>query len=250
MLKKLLLAAALSATASFATWDKFPVLENHKGEMTIGTGFVWQGDSHPTQLTPYLGSRFTVLPNLELAVLLPYYVNLSMNNDNGLTNPELMARYQFLPFVNVFLEALVPISHTYNCYNVWVFNFGAQYSQNFGIVDFGAELGFSMNTKESSDFSPPYRLNFGAEADFKLNIPLTPFIGADALMLLGRITEDGENDGKNLTGKTAVYPYIGLKYAITPNVTVQATAKTAFGHEELLGSDTPIMADLKVKMAF
>ena len=32
MLKKLCLAAAFCATASFATWDKFPVLENHKGE--------------------------------------------------------------------------------------------------------------------------------------------------------------------------------------------------------------------------
>jgi len=247
MLKKLLLAAALSATASFATWDKFPVLENHKGEMTIGTGFVWQGDSHPTQLTPYLGSRFTVLPNLELAVLLPYYVNLSMNNDNGLTNPELMARYQFLPSVNVFLDAIVPIRHTNNCFDVWVFNFGAQFSKDLGIVNLGTELGLGVNA--STKFSPPLRLNFGAEADFKLNIPLTPFVGFDALMLLGELTIDGKKVD-SFKGEIAVYPYVGLKYAITPNVSVQASAKTAFGYEIVKGPNTPIVADLNLKMSF
>ena len=249
MFKKIALAAALCATASFATWDKFPVLENHKGEMIVGAEFNRRGEFDLLQLTPYLGTRFTILPNLELAMLLPYYVNLNMNNDNGLSNPKLMARYQITPSVNVFLDATVPVSDGYFIYDAWVFNFGAQFSQNFGIVDLGAELGFALNTEGDDDFTPPFRLNFGAEADFKLGA-FTPFVGADVLMLLGKFTEDGENVGKSYTGETVVYPYIGLKYAITPNVSVQASAKTAFGHEDILGSDTPVVADLRVKMAF
>ena len=250
MFQKLVLAAAFCVTASFATWDKFPVLENHKGEMVAGVGFVNEGSGGPMQLKPYLGSRYTVMPNLELSVILPYFVNLNLNNDNGLENPEFMARYQITPFLNAFLDVLVPISHGYNCYDVWVFGFGAQFSKNFGIVDFGSELGLSMNVRDDDGFSPPLRLNFGAEADFKLNIPLTPFIGADALMLMGSFTKYGKRDGEDLTGEFAVYPYVGLKYAFTPNLMVQASAKTAFGNKSILGSDTPIMADLKLKMSF
>ena len=249
MFRRLVLAAAFCATASFATWDKFPVLEAHKGEMSVGAEFIRHGEFDLMQLVPYLGSRCTVLPNFELAVLLPYYINLNVNNDNGLANPMLMARYQFLPFVNVFLDALVPVSHGYNNYSAWVFNFGVQYSQNFGVVDFGAELGFAMNAEGDNDFTPPFRLNFGAEVDLKVGV-LAPFVGADALMLLGRFTEEGENVGKSFTGEMAVYPYIGLKYAVTPNVTVQASAKTALGHEDLVGSHTSVEADLKVKMTF
>ena len=246
MFQKLVLAAAFCATASFAAWDKFPVLENHKGEMVAGTGFIRDGEYEPMQLTPYLGSRFTVMPNLELGVLLPYFVNLNKNNDNGILNPVLMARYQFTPFVNAFLDITAPIDDTYNCYNVWVFNFGAQFSKDLGIVNLGTELGLGVNA--STKFSPPLRLNFGAEAEFKVGA-LTPFVGFDALMLLGDFTIDGEKVD-SFKGEIAVYPYVGLKYAITPNVSVQASAKTAFGYEIVKGPNTPIVADLNLKMSF
>lgn len=246
MFQKLVLAATFCATASFAAWDKFPVLENHKGEMVAGTGFIRDGEYEPMQLTPYLGSRFAVMPNLELGVLLPYYVNLNKNNDNGILNPVLMARYQFTPSVNAFLDITAPINDTYNCYDVWVFNFGAQFSKDFGLVNLGTELGLGVNA--STKFSPPLRLNFGAEAEFKAGA-LTPFVGFDALMLLGDLTIDGEKVD-SFKGEIAVYPYVGLKYAITPNVSVQASAKTAFGYEVVKGSNTPIIADLNLKMSF
>ena len=62
MFQKLVLAAAFCATASFATWDKFPVLENHKGEIVVGAEFIKQGE--PMKLVPYISSRYTVMPNL------------------------------------------------------------------------------------------------------------------------------------------------------------------------------------------
>ena len=127
------------------------------------------------KLVPYIGSRYTVLPNLELGLVLPYYVNLNINNENGLS---------------------------------------------------------------------------GAEADFNLGIPLTPIIGADAFMWLGKFTYDGENVGVSHTGDFAVRPYVGFRYAITPNVSVQASAMTILGKEYVVGPDTPIVADLRLKMSF
>ena len=66
---------------------------------------------------------------------------------------------------------------------------------------------------------------------------------------------DGENVGVSHTGDFAVRPYVGFRYAITPNVSVQASAMTILGDEEVIlsemdVSDTPIMADFKIKMAF
>lgn len=248
MLKKVFIATALCATASFATWDKFPVLENHKGETVVGAGFAKQGE--PMILAPYIGSRYTVMPNLELGLVLPYYVNLNINNENGLSNPLFMARYQFLPTLNAFLDVQVPISNDPYNSSEWSFNFGVQYSQNLGIVDIGAELGLMVNTKGDDKVSPPLNLNLGFEIDFKLGIPLTPFIGADALMAIGKLTDEFGNFGDDLTGDFAVLPYVGLKYAFTSNVSVQASAMTMLGKEDMVGPDTPIVADLRLKMSF
>ena len=62
----------------------------------------------------------------------------------------------------------------------------------------------------------------------------------DALMLMGSFTKYGERDGEDLTGEFAVYPYVGLKYAFTPNLMVQASAKTAFGSPRKRETDTLI----------
>jgi hypothetical protein len=175
---------------------------------------------------------------------------LNINNENGLANPVFMARYQFLPMMNAFLDVRVPISNDPYNNSEWSFSFGAQYSQNLGVVDFGAELGLTVNTRGDDKISPPLRLNLGVEADFNLGIPLTPFIGADMFVWIGKFTYEGENVGKSHTGDLAVRPYAGLKYAITPNVSVQASALTLLGKEEVVGPDTPIKADLKLKMSF
>ena len=39
MFKKIILASALAISSSFATWDLFPVLENHKGQAKLATSF-------------------------------------------------------------------------------------------------------------------------------------------------------------------------------------------------------------------
>ena len=44
MFKKLALAAALTATASFATWDYFPVQDAGKGQAEIHFDYMMQDD--------------------------------------------------------------------------------------------------------------------------------------------------------------------------------------------------------------
>src|SRR5574344_727985 len=39
MFKKILLVTALVASASFATWDKFPVLDQGKGQVKLGASY-------------------------------------------------------------------------------------------------------------------------------------------------------------------------------------------------------------------
>ena len=86
MFKQIALTCALIVTSSFAAWDLFPVLDNHKGETQVGVSFHTQGDTQ--SLTPYVGTRYTVLPNLELALVLPYYIQLnSMTTDSTIQQP-------------------------------------------------------------------------------------------------------------------------------------------------------------------
>ena len=111
MFKKIALAAALTATASFATWNYFPVLENHKGQAEVGVTDLMQDKTN--QLGLFVGARYTVIPNLELGVKLPYTVFTHWDGEDakrdGLNNIPLMVRYQFMPIMNAFVDVDLPV---------------------------------------------------------------------------------------------------------------------------------------------
>lgn len=244
MFKKIALACIFFATASFATWDFFPVLENHKGETRIGATFAKQGK--PMALVPYVGSRYTVLPNLELAMIVPYYVHLNINNENGLSNPEFMVRYQFLPFLNAFLDVEAPINKAPYTGDAWEFYFGTQYSQKFGIVNLGSELGFGLETSGDNDITPPFFLHTALEADFEFGIPVIPLIGAGATMEIGKYSRDGKSYGNSHTGHMQGKGFGGARFVINPAFNVEATGAVIFGKH--LEEDKPLYAHLKINM--
>ena len=64
MLKKIVLAAALAATASFATWNYFPVQEAGKGQAELGFTYGMPAEKVSTG-DLFAGVRFTVIQNLE-----------------------------------------------------------------------------------------------------------------------------------------------------------------------------------------
>lgn len=248
MFKKLLCAAALCASSSFAFWDVFPVLEDHHGETSAGVSFEKQGKN--MELFPYIGTRYTILPNLELALTIPYFINLTGNNDNGVLNPIFTARYQFIPSMNVFLDIRIPSTESLYSSTAWGFCLGAQYSQKVSIVNFGAYVGLSVQTDGDEQISPPLGLDFGFETKFEFGFPIVPFIGAGAMMEIGKYSEDGHHIGNSHTGHLLVTPIAGLQFNINESFNIEASANTTLGKKDHLGGHTPIGTNIEFNMKF
>ena len=244
MFKQIALASTLTITTSFASWDLFPVLENHKGETRVGVQFQSHDDSQA--LVPYAGTRYTVLPNLELAALVPYYIQLNHNNDNGVLNPEFMVRYQFLENLRAFADITIPATESLYNNTAWQFFFGAQYSQKFGIVDFGSQLGLNIETGGDNKITPPLVVGGVIEADFEFGAPIIPFIGVNAGMEIGKFSKDGHSYGDSHTGHLSATPYAGATYTINQTFNIRATSGVSFGYH--VEDDIPFYVDLQLNM--
>lgn len=254
MFKKIALAAALTATASFATWDYFPVQEAGKGQVELNNAVLMQDKS--TALMDVVAARYTIVQNLEAGLAIPFLTNewydgKSVDKAGGLMQIELMLRYQFMPIMNAFLDVDFPTCGDHACYddNAFVFHFGVQYSQKFGMVDFGSELGLQLSSPGDDKTTPPWLLNLGLEADFAVNETITPYVGLDLYMKLGKYTYDGKSGGESHTGDMGVAPYVGLVANITPMFYLGGDIRLGFG-EKIFGEKTPITITVKAGLNF
>lgn len=250
MIKKIALAAALAATASFATWDKFPVLEAGKGQAKVGLGYDMQGDASGLGL--YAGVRYTVVQNLELGTVLPYTIFTDydgVDGPDGLGNLPIMVRYQFMPAMNAFVDAILPIGEEDLVDDGFGLHFGVQYSQKFGMIDLGAEAGLLITTEGDNEISPPWNLNVGAEADFALGGPVTPYVGLDMNMLLGEYTHDGDDLSDDASGTIGLWLTLGVGYQVNQMISLDASFGLGFG-EDYYGEDTPMSIDFNAKFNF
>ncbi len=251
MFKKVVLATALVASASFATWDKFPVLENHKGQAKVGFGYTMQGDWSGADL--YAGVRYTVIPNLELATVLDYTLFTDfdgVDGPDGLGNLPIMVRYQFMPTMNAFLDFTLPIGEEELNDDGFGFHFGVQYSQEFGQIALGSELGLSIATEGDDEVSPPYELNVGVEGDYTVNEMFCPYVGIDMMIMLGEYTHDGDElPGSDASGTIGLLPYVGVGITINPMFSVDVSASFGIG-EDYFGEDMPIGLDANLKINF
>jgi hypothetical protein len=243
MFKKIALAAALAATASFATWDYFPVKEAGHGQAQISEMVKMQGKSSKDIVE--LGVRYSIIQNFEAGLKVPVtllsYYDGKNDERNGLGKLELMLRYQFMPIMNAFLDVQFPTCSKDLCGNddPFGFHFGVQFSQKFGIVDFGSELGLQLETKGEDKTTPPWDLNLGLEADFLVSNMLTPYVGFDFNMKLGKETRDGKNEGESRTGDLGISPYVGLNIDFNPMLYLGFEFRFGVG-EDYFGKDTPI----------
>lgn len=251
MIKKIMLAAALAATASFATWDKFPVLEAGKGQAKVGLGYDMQGDYSGLGL--YAGVRYTVIPNLELGTVLPYTIFTDYDGydgPDGLGNLPIMVRYQFMPAMNAFVDAILPIGEEELNDDGFGIHVGVQYSQKFGMIDLGAEAGLLISTEGDDEVSPPWNLNVGAEADFVLGGPVTPYVGLDMNMYLGEYTHDGDElPWSDASGTLGLWLTLGVGYQVNQMISLDASFGLGFG-EDYYGEDTPMSIDFNAKFNF
>ncbi|WP_295678392.1 transporter [uncultured Fibrobacter sp.] len=253
MLKKIILATALVATASFATWDKFPVLNTHNGQVKIGEVYGMPSDDDSMD-DIYAGVRFTIIQNLELGTIFKYRVftdNNGVDGPDGIYNLPIMVRYQFMPIMNAFLDVSLPIGEeSIGQSDGFGFHFGAQFSQKFGILNFGSELGLLMETRGDDKTTPPWTLNLGVEGDFEVTQLLTPYIGIDLLMYLGKKTIDGDNVGENRTGDLSVAPYLGIVFTFSKMFSLDFSGKFQFGEDFYGYDDVQMYYDLHLNINF
>ena len=251
MLKKIAFVTAIAAATSFATWDKFPVLDNHKGNAEVGADYTLQDDANAFAL--FAGVRYTVIPGLELATQVPYVLSQEAQPDDvdGLDNIPVMVRYQFLPVMNAFVDFVIPVGDEDIADDGFGFHFGVQYSQEFGAVNFGSELGFELHTQGDDKASEPYDLNLGVEAQFALGA-VTPYVGVDLDMWVGENTLDGkEVAGSDVSGTVGAAPYVGATVEINQMMYADVSASFDLRDDKMRGTkDTPITLEGKFGVNF
>lgn len=241
MFKRLLVSLAVAASASFATWDKFPVLEEHKGEALVGMGYSMYNRS--SSLSGDFAVRYGVIRNLELAINVPYVFFVHEDGEDidmdGLANVPVMGRYQFLPFMNVFADVRIPIGDE-SIYRekLWKVDAGLQFSSMFGdAVSLGSEVGVSYESENWWEVSP-LELMLGVELDYRFLPQFKLKAGVDFYVSLGEIYK-GDYEPSHGGGTKRAVIYGGAEYKITENFGVSIDAGVGVGKDYYLGH-TPL----------
>jgi opacity protein-like surface antigen len=161
-----------------------------------------------------------------------------------------MVRYQFMPVMNAFLDVDLPIGEEEFNRDGFGFHFGAQFSQKFGMVALGSELGLQIETAGDDKTTPPWTLNLGVEGDFAINEMITPYVGIDLLMFLGKTTVDGDNVGDSRTGDMGFEPYLGAVIAFNPMFALDLSARFKMGEDYYGYDDTQMYFDAHLNINF
>ncbi len=239
MFKKIALATALVASASFATWDYFPVQEAGKG--TAEAGLYYDTDDDWSQAGIKVGARYSVIQNLEISLQgwgFQFWGETDCkgcaNGGGGLRDLTIGARYQILPIVSAFVDVNLPIGSddydgpgtTRPTSDEVAIYLGGQFAQSLaeGLM-LGAEAGFDWGF-EHDNYERGLEIHMGAEVDYTIkNIGLTPYIG---LQFKLQLTEDTREDdaghewGADDSGDTQINLWLGASYAINQMISVKA----------------------------
>jgi len=154
-MKKVLAAALLCSVSVFAQWDKFPVIEEGKGEAKI-EGYKSRQSSDNDDMDINFRIRYSPLANLELT-----------SNLGGIfENYVLGARYQILPkSLSAGVDIGFPIIDA-----VWSFTPNAQFAMEFSeALALGTNLAFTIPLEHSyTEYKDVMYLTAGAEVDFTI----------------------------------------------------------------------------------
>lgn len=230
MLKKIILASTLAISSTFAAWDLFPVLENHKGQTRFTSYYTTYSDEgeqyHALNLS--LGSRYTILPDLELALIVPYHVFSYYGGNHigtdGTGKIRLLTRYQFIPTMNVFADVYFPNNDC--CYgeDPWHFNIGLQFSRKINqLFNFGSQLAADFSTEGDGDGYP--LSTFAAlELDFTVTENFAPYIKTSGHLELGELFTDHGYQFSHAGGDLILTSNIGVKYDFNETFSIDASA--------------------------
>ena len=234
MLKQILLGAAMLATSSFATFSQFPVPQAKSGEAKLVHDFTIQDKWK--ELDVSIRGRFVPVQNLELWLNLPFAVVTRWDGKDAdqerMMNLTYGARYQIIPTVAAFLDVTFPTGKKAYDGDDFGFYFGGQYSQDFGKVALGTELGLSMSTEGKDKKKGPMQLTFIAELDPNVSEIIAPYVGFSLKAALGDPKLDGKKNG-DTSGDIGVFPYIGATYAINQMLSLDLNVSLGFGKDYL-----------------
>lgn len=247
MFKKIVLAAALAVSASFATWDYFPVLEAGKGSAEIGMYYDWHDDWSQAGLKA--GARYSLFQNFELALMGLGYQFWSetdcdgcYNGGDGFRDLVIGARYQVAPMITAALDLGLPVGgkevSSDEIYLYGAVQFSTQFPSAPGLA-LGSEAGIFWGF-EHDNFERGLEIHVGAEVDYTIaNVGVTPFLG---LQFKGKFTEDTWDDGKHGADNGAfddkqIIIWLGAAYAIDPMFTVKAQLFVRSGDQDMMGGD-------------
>ena len=240
MFKKVFLAIALAMSASFATWDYYPIPDSSHGSVEAGLYYDW--DHAWSQAGLKMGARFTMIKSLEIALIGWGYqfwneedCSGCVNGGDGVRDLTLGVRYEVAPMVTAFLDINIPVgedeSEGYGTHppsnNELSLYLGAQASAPLNVkgLKFGAEAGFLWGF-EHDNHERGLDFHLGTEVGYTIpNVGLTPYIG---LLFKYRFTESVWYDGKDVEHgyadrRSRQYNlWLGIAYDITPQITIKA----------------------------
>ncbi len=227
MFKKIVLAALLVASSSFATWDYYQLPEAGKG--TVKGQFFYDSDDPWSQWGLNVSARYILVPNLELSLQSFGYRSWETDGSDGagFTDLTLGARYAVMPIVNIFLDLNLPIGSN-DVSDRLSFTLGGQFSQELvpNLV-LGTEAGIFWGFKRH-DFEPGLVMNLAAELGYTIpEYGLTPFVG---LELKYKLTDDEEGDNwEDNAGDNSICLWLGAAYAINAEMAVDGKLKVRSG---------------------
>lgn len=256
MLKKIALVAAVAASASFATYNFFPVGNVHTGQAEVGLQYGWTDNSSNFEMM--LGGEFVVIDKLELSL---FNIGYQFWNDpddcgekghpdcsdkDGIKAMTFGARYQVTPILGVALDINLPFSSedVVSKYDPFGMYAAAQFSMEFipGLA-LGSEAGLSYKF-EDENVTEGLGLTIKAELDYTIaSIGLTPWIGAEFDMRISDIKEEYKKGKDKYTheygsGDNAFTIWVGAAYKINEMFTVKANFISKFADEdETMGVD-------------
>jgi len=233
MLKKIIVALALVTVSSFAAWDMFPVLEKGKGEAKLGLVYNFHDDWDDLNLTS--GVRYTVVPNLEVALL-----NLDWrfygewadegSSQDGLADPVIGMRYWLQNNIGIFADLSLPVGDDSYNHGEFQFRGGAQFSTKLmDALSLGSEAGLTFYTEDDKNKTRGITTNLSGELDYAIpTMPLTPFVGLE--MLLRLLDSEENNVDKNDGGDAGLAITLGARYDFNPAISADLSLKIHTGN--------------------
>ena len=221
MLKKVIVGAALLASASFATFSNFPVPAAMSGDAKIVADFIvhdkWKG------LDLSAKARFVPVQNLELYLKLPFrpISRYDGKNDHktGMENLTTGVRYQVAPMFAAFLDVTFPT--------------GKEKVSDDGFVGLGTEAGLSITTEGDDRKKGPMSLILNAELDPNVSQVVSPYFGITFDILLNDEKTRGKKSAET-SGDVGVAPYVGANFKVNQLLSFDACVTFGLGDDDYL----------------